>query len=65
MTGESLRSIEDIISAAETHGSFEDPDHETGDLQNVLRAAWALMTIDQKKALVECAAVTDIFDAIG
>lgn len=65
MTDKSLLDIEDIISAAETHGSFEDPDHETGDLQNVLRAAWAIMTIDQKMALAECDAVTGIFDAIG
>lgn len=43
-----LQNVETYISAAETHGSFDDPDHEVGDLQQLLRAAFGIMTIEQR-----------------
>lgn len=36
--------IETLISAAEQHGQDSEPDHEVGDLQEFLRAAWSLMS---------------------
>lgn len=31
---------ETVIRAAEIHGSYDDPDHQVGDLQDALRAVW-------------------------
>jgi hypothetical protein len=36
-----------LLSAAEQHGNDSDPEHETGDLQDYLRAALSLFTRQQ------------------
>lgn len=41
-------SIEAYLDAAKTHGEDSEPDHEVGDLQQYLRAAWAIMTPEQQ-----------------
>ena len=41
--------VEEIIAAAERHGEQSEPDHEVGDLQDALRAAWALLSPDQRR----------------
>ena len=41
-----------ILEGAESHGSIDDPDHEVGDLQDALCAAWALMNDEQRAALL-------------
>lgn len=43
-----IQNVETFVSAAEKHGSFEDPDHEVGDLQQLLRAAFSMLTADQR-----------------
>jgi hypothetical protein len=43
-----LEDVETYISAAETHGTFDDPDHEVGDLQQLLRAAFGMLSIEQR-----------------
>lgn len=43
-----LLDPEFYISAAEQHGLDEDPDHEVGDLQAFFRAAWEVMTPQQR-----------------
>lgn len=43
-------AIETLIEAAERHGAESDPDHEIGDLQDLLRAAWELMSQEQRRA---------------
>lgn len=48
----SLSGVELVIEAAESHGESSEPDHEVGDLQDALRAAWDLMSGGQRKALV-------------
>ncbi len=40
--------LEEIIGAAKRHGEVSESDHEVGDLQDALRAAWALLTHDQQ-----------------
>lgn len=35
-----MLDIEFYIETAETHGAESEPDHEVGDLQDFLRAAW-------------------------
>jgi len=39
--------VETYIAAATTHGENDDPDHEVGDLQDLLRAAFSVMTESQ------------------
>lgn len=48
-----MTNIEDLIHAARQHGLEDDPDHEVGDLQDILRAAWEIMTPDQRTALMQ------------
>jgi hypothetical protein len=43
--------IETIIERCRQHGQDDEPDHEVGDLQDVLRAAWGVMTEAQKAEL--------------
>lgn len=38
------------VGAAQSHGESSDPDHEVGDLQDFLRAAFKIMTTEQRKA---------------
>jgi hypothetical protein len=40
--------IEDIIKAAANHGRDSEPDHEVGDLQDLLRVAWKIMEPTQR-----------------
>ncbi|UGY15222.1 hypothetical protein HAP48_0042975 [Bradyrhizobium septentrionale] len=40
--------IEDIIEAAAKHGRESEPDHEVGDLQDLLRVAWKIMEPRQR-----------------
>lgn len=40
--------IDDIIEAAANHGRDSEPDHEVGDLQDLLRVAWKIMTPQQR-----------------
>ena len=39
--------LQEIIDAAERHGRISDLDHEVGDLQDALRAAWELLAPSQ------------------
>lgn len=55
MTGQALplenpapHDVETYISAAEAHGSLDDPDHEVGDLQQLLTSAFGMLTIEQR-----------------
>lgn len=52
MTERDLSDIETYIEAARQHGEDDDPGHEVGDLQDMLRAAWELMAPEQKQALI-------------
>lgn len=40
-----------LLDAAEHHGRESEPDHEVGDLQDILFDCWKVMTDDQKKAV--------------
>jgi hypothetical protein len=48
-----LPDIENLITAAELHGQESEPDHEVGDLQDVLRTCWRLMSGDQRRMAYE------------
>lgn len=51
MSDYAKRDLEDFITAAKKHGEDSHPDHEVGDLQDLLRAAWEIMTPDQRYKL--------------
>jgi len=52
MSGAVDNDIENLIDAARTYGTG-DPEQEVEALQDLLRAAWALMTERQQAALME------------
>ncbi len=43
--------LDALLTAAATHGRESDPDHEVGDLQDILRTAWAHLTPVQRRAV--------------
>ncbi len=43
--------VEDLISAARSHGEESDPDHEAGDLQSYLRAAFENLDDAQRETV--------------
>lgn len=55
--------IERIINAAQQHGENDNPDREVGDLQDVLRAAWACMSNEQRNQLMAAAETVNVLQA--
>ncbi len=49
------KNVETLIEGARLHGENSDPDHEVGDLQDLLRECWKLMAPSQRY-LVLCSA---------
>jgi len=43
--------LEALMEAARAHGQEDDPEHEVGDLQQLLMAAWRIMDTRQRRAL--------------
>lgn len=54
-----------LLDMAERHGSFDDPDHEIGDLQDLLREAWRIMPQAQRRSLMANDAVVENLDEWG
>ena len=48
--GADLR-LEALLAAAEEHGLESEPDHEVGDLQDLLRACWSRLGEADRAAL--------------
>ncbi|VTU44135.1 hypothetical protein [Variovorax sp. RA8] len=55
--------IQRVLIAAQQHGENDGPDHEVGDLQDVLRAAWSLMSLEQRNQLMAAAETVDVLRA--
>lgn len=55
--------IQRVLNAARQHGENDEPGHEVGDLQDVLRAAWSLMTLEQRNQLMAAAETVDVLRA--
>lgn len=47
-----MDDLERILAAAEKHGMAGDPDMEVGDLQQLARDLWKILTPDQRKMFV-------------
>lgn len=65
LTAHQIEDPETYISAAETHGSLDDPDHEVGDLQQLLRAAFGMLSPDQKRAFFLRTDVREVLESAG
>ena len=42
-----------ILKAAEAHGRDSEPEHEVGDLQDAVIAAWGIMSVEQRTKLLD------------
>lgn len=55
--------FESILRAASVHAAVsEEPDHEVGDLQDLARVLWGLLTPAQRRRALKHEAVRNIFD---
>ena len=57
-------TTEDLIVLAEQHGDDSEADCEVGDLQELLRAGFSLMTEDQLKSFMQHPKVTDVLEGM-
>lgn len=57
--------IEHLMEAAKRHGEDSDPDHEVGDLQDMLRAMWELLPADKRSEFLAQDVVTVVLEASG
>jgi hypothetical protein len=57
--------LDDLLWGAEVHGLESEPDHEVGDLQDLLREAWRLMTPAQRAELVRSRAGLAVLHEAG
>ena len=53
--------LESILKASKNHSTdFNEPERDRANLQSALRAAWKVMTVDQKRAFLRSDAVKDL-----
>lgn len=65
-TVQGLSPLQMIFDAADAHGEDTgEPDHTVGDLQDVLRAAWNLMSEAQREALMDSETVQSTLEMGG
>lgn len=55
--------IEHVMEAAKIHGDDVEADHEVGDLQDLLRAMWALLPADKRTEFLSSDAVMEVLKA--
>ena len=63
--GNGLKDLETVFEMAKQHGEDSDPDHEVGDLQELLRQAWEIMSPEQRLKLLQSDGSTCIFEING
>lgn len=54
--------LKKLMDAARQHGEDSDPDHEVGDLQDLLVAAWELLPLSAKAELLDSAVVENVLE---
>lgn len=60
-----INDINRYLKSALRHGESSEPDHEVGDLQSLLEAAWSLMTHEQKEKFHQLGAAHKVLVAGG
>lgn len=53
MSTSALMNLQYYLDAAQQHGEDSEPDHEVGDLQDLLRTMWSLLTPEQRMAFAK------------
>jgi hypothetical protein len=56
--------IEQLLRAAYDHGVEEGSEVEAGDLQEMVRAAWALLTHEQPEAFFQRPEIVNLMDIV-
>lgn len=46
-----MKLLDRLLIAASRHGAKSDPDHEVGDLQDILRSCWNKLTSEQQASV--------------
>jgi hypothetical protein len=54
--------LDKLFESADHHGEDSEPDHTVGDLQDLLTTAWSILTLEQKRALLQSDAVETLLD---
>ncbi len=54
--------LESLLNLAKAHGEDSEPDHEVGDLQDLLRAVWPLLTAEQICTLMQSEAISALVE---
>jgi len=45
--------LDRLLDAAEAHGKESEPDHEVGDLRDILHSCWQQLSSDQRRAVFD------------
>lgn len=61
--GADLEDIETFVEAARQHGENDEPENETGDLQDMLREAWEALPATERAAALESEAFINTIEA--
>lgn len=59
------KMLECLLNVAKNHGDDSEPDHEVGDLQDLLRPMWAGLTPQQQRAYLASEAVATMISGAG
>jgi len=54
--------LEKLFDAADNHSEDSGEDHTVGDLQDIVTAAWGILTPEQKRHLLQSDAVETLLD---
>lgn len=55
--------LEKLLKAADQHGEDDDPDHTVGDLQDLLRKAWSIMSVGERQIFLASDEVEQVLEA--
>lgn len=56
-------SLPELFEAAIKHGEDSEPDHEVGDLQDLLTEMWDLLTAEQRAKFLASETVRNVWEA--
>jgi hypothetical protein len=59
---DTLGAVEHLINVAQKHGEDSEPDHEVGDLQDILRATWKVLTPFQRSQVLKSRALSEVLE---
>lgn len=57
-----MSSIEKVLRAAAAHGEASDPDMRVGDLEEVARVCWSLLSSEARKQVLDSWQVKEVLE---